>query len=436
MTPPPTDLLRAIIKKFPEAKGELRNMIVNLDRGEGVVLTGITDLQSKLSLTKVFAVLRLRIVERGSVGKVHPTPTSILENNNPPHSNKQDKKYETQPNSVQLLRRRFQKLLSIPQEDMGDASDESSSSSSSSDKKKKKKSKKKKKKSKKKKDKKEKKRRRHSSDDSTPAPPAEATLPPPLPPPPQSQPQPTLLPSVHPIPSGPAANPTAQPSPAQPTNDDDDDNDDFGPSASYRQTVGEAQFHDNTATVTLPQTRPEAEVAAGKGEMVDGHEAWMSLVPEAEKNVFSGVEWRKGARQTDSASAASARAEWMASPAEKMGGGGEASEAAKRKRDEEEEERLTMENARRARDAEVNARNRKAYEALTGNRKSLMEQHKERLAAGEVEGEEGGGKEKKWDRERDFDQAGRVDTKRLAGIIGNAKSDLKSKFSRGARHYL
>eukprot|EP01059_Diplonema_ambulator_P033387 TRINITY_DN6957_c0_g1_i1.p1 TRINITY_DN6957_c0_g1~~TRINITY_DN6957_c0_g1_i1.p1 ORF type:complete len:417 (+),score=149.15 TRINITY_DN6957_c0_g1_i1:423-1673(+) len=403
------DIMKSIIQKFPEAKPELKNMIGNIDKGEAVVLTNVQDVESRLKLLKIFTHLRLAAVTRG---------------------NGMDKSYHITPNSVQLLRRRFAPLLGFTQEELenNDASSSSSDSSSSSSRKKKKKKskkskkKKKDKKKKKKKDKKEKKAKRKrsasvsSAEDAKPQgdAPAQVQRDEPAPPAPVPVPDESNERRV----KGPAM----PPSMPVPDNDDDGD-DDFGPAQSYREAVGDEAYYANQGadTIVMPVLKKEEEKRKGRDE-------WMTMLPESGTGPLGSIAWRHGkARGADGSKAAIERSrnDWTMTPAEK------ANTANKRVREEDEEEEELLKYQQFLRDQEANARAREQYEKATADRKqSLMEMHQEKMK--ETEEAPIG----RWNRERDFDSAGMIDSKRLTEAVANAGSSLKSKFGHGSRHFL
>eukprot|EP01063_Lacrimia_lanifica_P040514 TRINITY_DN91_c1_g2_i1.p1 TRINITY_DN91_c1_g2~~TRINITY_DN91_c1_g2_i1.p1 ORF type:complete len:453 (+),score=157.18 TRINITY_DN91_c1_g2_i1:72-1430(+) len=439
------DHFRAIMKRFPEAKSELRNMIINIDKGESVVLASVQDLESRLALVKVFTLLRLKAIDRGNG----------------------EKAFQKTSSSVQLLRRRFKDILGIDASmltDAGAGGDEESSSSDSSDsssstsdrKKKKKKKKKEKKKSKKsKKDKKDKKKKKKKSkhkkkgkvdsDDASSATADEAAAGMPV----AAAPPPAATPGALTGVKKQVLGPAMPPGMAAPVGGDDSSDDDFGPAMSYRQHVGDEEFFKRRGegVVVAPREQPQQQQQPAVPEKPadpnapPARDEWMTMPfdlggpknPEdAERERIQN--WRNrrrggagGAPELDSAKAAQARIDACTAPGEEG-----AAQAAGQKRalEEADEEAQLLEEQRRRRDEEINKRTRSRFEEANAARnKSLMSMHKQAQV-------ESGAQEKLWDHSRDFEQAGRVDTKRLNDVVGNAGLHLKSKFGHGNRHFL
>eukprot|EP01064_Diplonema_japonicum_P028216 TRINITY_DN4274_c1_g2_i1.p1 TRINITY_DN4274_c1_g2~~TRINITY_DN4274_c1_g2_i1.p1 ORF type:complete len:411 (+),score=128.16 TRINITY_DN4274_c1_g2_i1:137-1369(+) len=396
------DIIKSILAKFPEAKPELKNMIVNLDKGEAVMLTSVQDVESRLKLLQIFTFLRLGATEK--------VPGA-------------DKSYRTTPSSVPLLRRRFAMLLGITAGEMGNDSDsESSSDSSSFVKKKKKKSKKEKKKLKK--EKKEKKKKAKKSKKPKKGERGEELLSFEEDEPLQATPAPVPTPAAEEQPQedrrvrGPAM-------PEAGRDDDEDDEDAFGPAMSYRETVGEEAFLCDTGETTIV-----APMVKEKEEKTGGRDDWMTILPDSGTGPLGSIAWRHGkARTVDKTVGDKSRQDWVMTPQEK------ANPKGPEKRDREEDDAELLKYQKHLRDQAANERMQKEYDKANENRQtSLMEMHQQKLKEQERQNPTPAGVGR-WDRERDFESAGIVDSKRLFDNIANANSGLKSKFSHGSRHF-
>ncbi|KAJ9471183.1 hypothetical protein DIPPA_13998 [Diplonema papillatum] len=417
-----SNLLKGIIRRFPEARKELKHMILSLDKGEAVVLSSVQDYESKLQLLKAFAALRLRAIDQGP-GR--------------------DKQFQKTDASVQRLALKMADLLGIEPADVESDSDSTSSSTSDKKKKKKKKKAKEKEKKRRKKDKKkEKKARKKEKKRAKPGtmgdPDSSA-----------GKEDPTRAEPAAEGPARPAGGESVKgggareslreaaegsggegggehgESPARrrmagcqlnpdggaagdeggagaPSSSSDDE-DAFGPAQSFRETVGEDTFHarGHTGDIVLPRADvvPKDEIELNP----DG-------TPKREwLNLLGGI----------SAAGPKGSIAWRNRPAKD-----------KRVRNSEPEtgENAQLTQLERERDEAANAKARAQFEEASKNRgKSLLEMHKEeqttKTPAGRLKGL------------GELD-AGRVDSKRLQDAVTNAGAHLANRFGHGKRHFL
>eukprot|EP01062_Namystynia_karyoxenos_P020486 TRINITY_DN1774_c4_g1_i1.p1 TRINITY_DN1774_c4_g1~~TRINITY_DN1774_c4_g1_i1.p1 ORF type:complete len:455 (+),score=158.61 TRINITY_DN1774_c4_g1_i1:85-1365(+) len=409
-------LVRSITDRFPEARGQLAAMVAALDAGEAISLDGVSDLSSRLALTKVCHLLRLKAAARGA-----------------------GTGFERGRDSVQHLGRLFAPVLGSSAGSDSDGSSSSSSSSAEKKKKKKKLSKKEKKKLKKerkkakKQAKKKRKQRECSSSSSEPSDPLAAA--------------PGTAPAA-PAPGdgasrviGPVVGPpgAAAGSPAPPPEDDSDGGSSFGPAVPYQQVLAERGYDSGDEGIALPRA-PAGAGRKGKAQ----RDEWMTTIPEG-ASALGSIDWRRGGRPRAAAAAGGgpsaelSRAQWTATPEEKQRLMGSEARDARRRAAELQEQ---QEAQRRGAYAAQNAQSRADFERLMPEerKRSLaaihaglqQEEKRRRLAGGAAEELAALG----WDKETEFDMDGRVDSGRLRRNVANAGADLGRKFGHGRQHFL